>query len=167
MKSYLWGGIGCPNYKSEYDLPAGSMYERAKVKGKIDTLPELPGVIVISRKNGNHVGIYIGGDQTIESTLGSRGDGVVKQKLDRSFWTDWFECSFIEYKHEELRAVTLAYKAAVRSEPKTTSRKLGELAAGTKCMIVSGPDAVDPKTKYVYVKLAGEQERWIVKSAIK
>ena len=97
VKSYLWGGVGCPKYKGEYDLPAGSMYERAKVKGKIDTLPERPGVIVISRKNGNHVGVYIGNGETIESTLGSRGDGVVKRKLDRSFWTDWFECPFIDY----------------------------------------------------------------------
>lgn len=143
IKSYLWGGIGCPKYKGEYDLPAGSMYERAKVKGKIDTLPERPGVIVISRKNGNHVGVYIGNGETIESTLGSRGDGVVKRKLDRSFWTDWFECPFIKY----------AFVPAVGD--KVTIRESADTYAGVTTKI----PAVFKGKKHVYtiMKVSGEK----------
>lgn len=172
VKSYLWGGVGCPNYQSKYDLPAGSMYERAKVKGSIDTLPECPGIIVISRKHGNHVGVYIGNGETIESTLGSRGDGVVKHKLDKTFWTDWFECPFIEYKQTidtpktSLRNVTLAYNATIRRTSKYKSESLGVLTAGTQCVIVSGTETQDPQSKYTYVKLYG-RAGWIVVSAIK
>lgn len=172
VKSYLWGGIGCPNYQSRYDLPAGSMYERAKVKGSIDTLPECPGLIVISRKHENHVGVYIGNGETIESTLGSRGDGVVKHKLDKTFWTDWFQCPFIEYKQTvdtpktSLRNVTLAYNATIRRTSKYKSESLGVLTAGTQCVIVSGTETQDPQSKYTYVKLYG-RAGWIVVSAIK
>lgn len=173
VKSYLWGGVGCPNYQSKYDLPAGSMYDLATVKGSIDTLPECPGIIVISRKHGNHVGVYIGNGETIESTLGSRGDGVVKHKLDKTFWTDWFQCPFIEYKQivdtpkTSLRNVTLAFDAAVRSIPSTTGKKLGVLTAGTKCVIVKNSEVKDSVSGYVYVRLGGGKSQWIVKSAIK
>ena len=171
VKSYLWGGVGCPNYQSKYDLPAGSMYDLATVKGSIDTLPECPGIIVISRKHGNHVGVYIGNGETIESTLGSRGDGVVKHKLDKTFWTDWFQCPFIEYKQTvdtpktSLRNVTLAYNATIRRTSKYKSESLGVLTAGTQCVIVSGTETQDPQSKYTYVKLYG-RAGWIVVSAI-
>ncbi len=171
VKSYLWGGVGCPNYQSKYDLPAGSMYDLATVKGSIDTLPECPGIIVISRKHGNHVGVYIGNGETIESTLGSRGDGVVKHKLDKTFWTDWFQCPFIEYKQTvdtpktSLRNVTLAYNATIRLTSKYKSESLGVLTAGTQCVIVSGTETQDPQSKYTYVKLYG-RAGWIVVSAI-
>lgn len=108
IKSYYWsgnpsGGTGSPNYptpknglgKYYPDVNAGFMYQQSKVKGKISTMPEVPGLIVYS-KSHPHVGVYIGGGYTVESTLGSRGDGVVKHKLD-SFWEYWFQCPFIDY----------------------------------------------------------------------
>ena len=171
VKSYCWsgkpeGGTGSPVYDNKTDINAKTMFQRATVKGKIKDLPEIPGLIVYSSAPV-HVGIYIGGGETIESTLGSRGDGVVKRKLD-GLWTDWFECPYIEYPaQEKLQTVTLAFKAAIRSEPKRSSAKLGELAPGTKCVVVSGSDIKDSKTGYVYVRLAGEKGQWIVKSAIK
>lgn len=179
IKSYYWsgntnGGTGSPKYGAAGypDVNANMMYNRAKVKGKIDTLPERKGVIVISRKNGNHVGVYIGGGYTIESTLGNRGDGVVKHKLDKSFWTDWFQCPFIEYKQTvdtpktSLRNVTLAYNATIRRTSKYKSESLGVLTAGTQCVIVSGTETQDPQSKYTYVKLYG-RAGWIVVSAIR
>lgn len=172
VKSYLWGGVGCPNYQSKYDLPAGSMYDLATVKGSIDTLPECPGIIVISRKHGNHVGVYIGNGETIESTLGQRGDGIVKRKLDKTFWTDWFQCPFIEYKQTvdtpktSLKNVTLAYNATIRRTSKYKSESLGVLTAGTQCVIVGGTETQDPQSKYTYVKLYG-RAGWIVVSAIR
>lgn len=173
IKSYYWsgkenGGTGSPKYGASGfpDVNATYMYQTAKVKGKISDMPEIPGLIVYS-KSHPHVGIYIGGGHTIESTLGSRGDGVVKRPLD-NLWTDWFQCPYIEYpSQEQLQTVTLAFKAAVRSEPKASSVKLGELAPGTKCVIVKDSEVTDPKTKYVYVRLSGDKGQWIVKSAVK
>ena len=177
IKSYIWsgnpesGGVKSPKYSGSTDVNAGTMYNLAKEKGKISTMPDIPGLIVYS-KSHPHVGIYIGGGETIESTLGSRGDGVVKRKLD-SFWEYWFQCPFIEYVKTggtatgAEQSVTLAYKAAIRAEPRKASQKLGELTAGTKFVIIKGSDSVDPVTKFTYIKLAGGKDQWIVKSAIK
>lgn len=99
VKSYYWGGVGSPKYDGKTDVNAGTMYNLAKVKGKISTIPETPGLVVYS-KTHPHVGVYIGGGYTVESTLGSRGDGVVKHKLD-SFWEYWFQCPFIDYGSSE------------------------------------------------------------------
>lgn len=100
VKSYYWsgkadGGVGSPKYNGNTDVNAGYMYSLAKNKGRIGTMPEIPGLIVYS-KSHPHVGVYIGSGCTIESTLGSRGDGVTKRKLD-GFWEYWFECPFVEY----------------------------------------------------------------------
>ena len=100
VKSYYWsgkadGGTGSPKYNSSTDVNATMMYNQSTVKGKIDTLPEVPGLIVYS-KSHPHVGVYVGDGYTTESTLGSRGDGVVKRKLD-SFWEYWFQCPYIDY----------------------------------------------------------------------
>ena len=171
IKSYYWsgkadGGVKSPAYNSATDVNSVTMYNCAKIKGKIKDLPEVPGLIVYDNRS-HHVGIYIGKGQTIESTLGSRGDGVVKRKLD-NLWTHWFQCPYINYSvQEQLQTVALAFKAAIRSEPKASSAKLGELAAGTKCVIVAGSETKDSKTGYTYVKLGGDKEQWIVKSAIK
>ena len=125
IKSYYWsgnqnGGTGSPKYGAAGcpDVNANMMYNRAKVKGKIDTLPERKGVIVISRKHGNHVGIYIGNGYTIESTLGSRGDGVVKRKLDK-LWTDWFECPYITYKSENPAKFEVGDKVIIKETATT------------------------------------------------
>lgn len=177
IKSYYWsgkadGGTGSPKYGASGfpDVNATYMYQTAKVKGKISDMPEIPGLIVYS-KSHPHVGIYIGNGYTIESTLGARGDGVVKRKLD-SFWEYWFQCPFIEYKQTvdtpktSLKNVTLAYNATIRRTSKYKSESLGVLTAGTKCMIVSGTETQDPLSKYTYVKLYG-RAGWIVVSAIR
>lgn len=124
IKSYYWsgkagGGVGSPKYSSEEypDCSAFDMFNSATKKGPISTLPETPGVIVFS-KSHPHVGIYIGNGETIESTLGSRGDGVVKRKLD-SFWEYWFECPYIKYK-----------ETAPKKTKKTTEKIAREVIAG-------------------------------------
>ncbi len=173
IKSYYWsskpdGGTGSPDYgrypKIYPDVDANTMYNKAKVKGKISDMPETPGIILQRSASNPHVGIYMGDGYTIECTYGSRGDGVVKRKLDKT-WTRWFECPYIMY--EKYEADVLAFNAALRDKPSTRGRKLGVLAAGTKVVIVVGSDTVDSGSGYVYVRLKGEEERWIVKSAIK
>lgn len=171
VKSYLWGGIGSPSYDARYDVNANVMYDRATVKGPIKTMPEVPGLIVYS-KTHPHVGVYIGGGETIESTLGTRGDGVVRRKLD-GFWEYWFECPFIEYKKADVTAgkntkkVTFAFPAAVRSRPRTDSALLGKYEPGQTATIVVGSEKKDPTNGIVYIRIAGDTERWVVESALK
>ena len=172
IKSYYWsgkpnGGTGSPKYDGKTDVNAGTMYAQAKVKGAISTIPERPGVIVISKTAGNHVGVYIGNGETIECTLSQRGDGVVRRKLD-SLWTDWFECPYISYNRIDtvLKNVTLAYNAQIRKEPRYKSQSLGLLTAGEKCVVITNSKITDPATKYEYIKLYG-RDGWIVISAIK
>ena len=128
IKSYYWsgradGGTGSPKYGAAGypDVNAGGMYAAAKVKGRIADMPETPGIILISRKAENHVGIYIGSGDTIESTLGSRGDGVVRHKLDKTFWTDWFECPYIVYTDRAgnpIRAIVAGDRVTIKSTAK-------------------------------------------------
>lgn len=170
VKSYLWGGIGSPNYDSKTDVNANVMYQKATVKGTIDTMPEIPGLIVYS-KTHPHVGIYIGGGETIESTLGARGDGVVKRKLDK-FWEHWFQCPFIEYPGAVTgktitKKVTLAFPAVVRALPKKSAAKVGRYEPGQTTTVIVGSEKTDNESGIKYIRLAGNTERWIARSTIK
>lgn len=140
IKSYYWsgkadGGVGSPNYgQLGYpDVNATYMFNHATVKGEIKNIPEVPGLIVYSKTNP-HVGIYIGRGQTIESTLGSRGDGVVKKPLD-NLWEYWFECPYIDYiKTEQGKPVKYIYQAvsnaAIRSDMSKSATIYGRVVNG-------------------------------------
>lgn len=111
IKSYLWsgkvnGGTGSPYYgKSGYppDITANLMYQNAKEKGPIATLPEIPGILVY-RKSIPHIGVYIGNGEVIESTLSGRGDGVIKTKLSNFNWEFWLKCPYITYTTEKIES---------------------------------------------------------------
>ena len=138
IKSYYWsgnpdGGTGSPKYGAAGfpDVNAGIMYNLSKAKGKIGTMPEIPGLIVYS-KTHPHVGVYIGGGYTIESTLGARGDGVVKRKLD-TFWEYWFQCPYIEYTdlHANAKSIDAVAREVIAGKWGSGSeRKSRLLAAG-------------------------------------
>ena len=175
IKSYYWsgnaqGGKGSPEYKGATDVNAHGMYNAAKVKGKIDTIPEVPGIIVYSKTNP-HVGVYVGNGYVIESTLSSRGDGVVRTRLkDWKGWEYWFQCPYITYVKEltdTIRKVKLAYPAEARAEPRTSSVSKGRLIPGLTVTVVVGSETRDTATGYEYVKIkrnGGYQ--WIVKSSL-
>ena len=187
IKSYYWsgkpdGGVGSPKYVGSNDVNAGEMFRRATVKGAINTMPDVPGLILYS-KTHPHVGVYIGNGETIESTLGNRGDGVVKRKLD-SFWEYWFECPYIEYPSSQTSAPTsgtsgtadtekktLDFAAVMRSKPTSDSAMITRFTPGMTVEIVKGTETdfkgVDGKV-YVYVKVKwSDKEGWIVKSALR
>lgn len=117
IKSYYWsgkdnGGTGSPNYgKAGFpDVNAHGMYNAAKEKGKISTIPEIAGLVVYS-KTHPHVGVYIGNGYVIESTLSVRGDGVIKTKLsDWKGWEYWFKCPYISYPKASTTTATTALK---------------------------------------------------------
>ena len=98
VKSYYFGGVGAANnakgYDGSKDYNVGGMYNAAKVKGEILTMPQTEGILVMTADFG-HVGVYIGGGQVIECTLGSRGDGVVQTALAAGGWAYWCQCPCI------------------------------------------------------------------------
>ena len=101
----------------------------------------------------------------IESTLGSRGDGVVLRTLD-NFWEYWFECPYIEYPKTtstETKKCRLAFPAVVRKEASNSSAKLDRLPVDTVVEVVLGSETKDPKTGFTYVKIS---QGWITKSAL-
>ena len=94
IKAFLWwnGDNSNPRYNANQDLTADGYYNKAKVKGAINTLPEIPG-LCLWRKG--HIGVYIGNGEAIEA----RGTeyGVVKTEVRNGTWTHWLQSPFIEY----------------------------------------------------------------------
>ncbi|OPX46392.1 hypothetical protein CLHUN_02080 [Ruminiclostridium hungatei] len=100
FKSYFWWTPAGPIYDAKTDLNADGMYNAAKIKGSLSSLPEVPGLGV--HKPG-HIGVYVGNGWVIESK-GTK-NGVVKTPLKgigANAWTHWLECPFVTYVKEEL-----------------------------------------------------------------
>ena len=97
IKGYLWSDTptSTPKYNPSQDVSADGMLAKCKVKGKISTIPELPGVLVFSSA---HVGVYIGNGYVIEAR--GHAYGVVKTKLSSRGWKNWGKCPWIEYIEE-------------------------------------------------------------------
>ncbi|MBQ4622386.1 MAG: peptidoglycan-binding protein [Bacteroidaceae bacterium] len=99
IKAYLWGNgpeDANPVYDLAQDLSANMMRDACKTKGVMETMPEIPGVLVFY--NG-HVGVYIGNGEVVECR--SRKYGVYKSKLKDRPWTSWGYCPFITYEEPE------------------------------------------------------------------
>lgn len=94
IKGYLWSEnfVAPPEYDSSQDVSANGMLKICTEKGKISTMPEMPGILVFKR---GHVGVYVGNKKVIEA----RGFnfGVVQTDLDKRGWTDWGKCPWIKY----------------------------------------------------------------------
>jgi len=93
IKGYLWSDEnGKVTYDKTTDVSANGMYERAKVKGPIATMPDKPGLC--ARFDG-HIGVYVGNGEVIEA----RGFdyGVVLTKLKSRPWTHWLEIPGLDY----------------------------------------------------------------------
>lgn len=95
VKFFLWSESpdADPVYNSAQDWSADDTFNRATEKGKIDSLPDLPGVLVRYR---GHVGVYIGNGEVIEA----RGFdyGIVKTALNSRAWTHWYKHPCICYE---------------------------------------------------------------------
>lgn len=117
IKAYVWWNGNDPVYAAETDKSANGMFEASNVKGLIDTLPEIPGILVW--KDG-HIGAYVGAGKVIESK-GTKY-GVVQtplKGLTATKWTHWCLCPYIEY----IDKVT-AYKAVIQEHVKLDAPEL-------------------------------------------
>ena len=94
IKGCLWSESinSVPVYNASQDVSANSMLKKCKQRGRMYTMPEIPGVLVFMP---GHVGIYCGDGKVIEA----RGFhyGVVETKLEERPWENWGKCPWIKY----------------------------------------------------------------------
>lgn len=104
IKGYLWSEStdSKPIYNVQQDVSANGMRSACKEKGDIETIPNIPGVLVFM--NG-HVGVYIGNGYVIEA----RGHqyGVVMTKLSSRPWKHWGKCPWIDYENKTVNKITV------------------------------------------------------------
>lgn len=100
IKGYLWSDspTSAPKYCSGGypDISANQMKLNCTETGSIDTIPELPGVLVFLP---SHVGIYLGNGLVVEAR--GHAYGVVITKLKDRNWTSWGKFKYIEYSKEK------------------------------------------------------------------
>lgn len=94
IKEYLWSESpeARPKYNKNQDVSANMMLKLCTEKGRMNTMPEIPGILVFMP---GHVGIYAGGGIVIEA----RGFnyGVVETDIKERNWENWGKCPWIEY----------------------------------------------------------------------
>lgn len=96
VKAYLWNENGKITYNSNQDKSADTMLSICKEKGPINTMPEMPGILVFMP---GHVGVYIGNGEVIEARGFSYG--VVKTRLTGRGWKNWGKCPYLQYVDEK------------------------------------------------------------------
>lgn len=116
IKGYLFSDspASAPVYNRAYDWGANTMLKsKCSEKGKIDNIPEIPGVLVFYT---NHVGVYIGNGYVIEAK--GHDYGVVKTLLKGRGWTHWGKLSCIDYsvKKVEKKEIKAGLKLTLKDK---------------------------------------------------
>lgn len=117
---YMWHDFSSPNLDWHYqyggagDWSADEEWERATVKGTMDTLPKH--LIGIGLHEPGHCGVYIGGGKVIQSSLGTdilTGErnirGVFMSDISANRWDGWFQFKFFTYPTDSDWIVKNAY----------------------------------------------------------
>lgn len=99
IKAYLMSDYTGGPIKYSAEIDSSVHYNKAKEKGPISTIPDIPGIIVYMP---GHVGVYIGNGEVIESagTLYGVKKSTVKKSYVSGPWTHWYKCPGIEYSGE-------------------------------------------------------------------
>lgn len=94
IKGYMWSETSdsIPEYNPSHNINAEDMIKKCSVSGLIDSLPEIPGLLLF--KEG-HVGVYIGNGEAIEAR--GRNFGIVKTKIKDRDWIMWGKLDWINY----------------------------------------------------------------------
>lgn len=94
IKGYLWcdSPNSAPKYNADQDKDVSGMLAKCSFKGKIDTMPDIVGILVFM---AGHVGIYIGNGKVIEAR--GHSYGVVETELKKRAWSQWGKLDWINY----------------------------------------------------------------------
>lgn len=122
IKYFLWGNVGDGNvwhYDAFTDYNANTQFSKCIQKGKIQDLPEMPGLML--HRDG-HCGVYLGGGRAVEA----RGVdyGVVVTNVKDRDWTDWGKLPGIEYPKEEQKTISLSELSDLLKTNKVTYIKI-------------------------------------------
>lgn len=113
FKCFMWHDYSTNNAKyygkTQKDYNCEGLLAEAKEKGKINTIPEILGVLVYQKR---HMGIYVGNGKVIESTAKKydgrhgkiyktyfKGSGIGCDGK-RTTWTHWFKSPYLTYQLE-------------------------------------------------------------------
>ena len=123
IKGYIWSTSetdGSPKYASNGcpDVNEEMMYNAAKTKGTISSMPDIPGICVLLP---GHIGVYIGNGEVIEAR--GHAYGVVKTKLKGRGWTKWCKCPYITYTEKK----KVSKPATKKTSEKTKTLELPKL----------------------------------------
>ena len=131
IKGYLWEQNGEIEYKRNNipDRSASGMYSAAPVKDTIDTLPEIPGLLVWTKSKG-HIAVYVGNGYVDEAR--DFAHGLERNKLSSRNFKYWGLCAYAEYTDAEVaRAKAAAGQTTISSKPSssttTTSTREGKI----------------------------------------
>lgn len=123
IKGYYWEKDGVIKYKRDNlpDRSSSGMYRVATIKGPLDTMPEIPGLLLWT-KNQDHIAVYVGNGYEVEA----RGFvyGIQRHKVTSRNFTHWGLCPFIEYTAEEIaraKAAAGVVSTAEAEKPASTS----------------------------------------------
>ena len=113
IKGAMWSDQfnSVPKYDPKTDVSANDMIELCTESGPIETIPEMPGLIVW--KEG-HVGVYVSGGVCIEAK--GHAFGVVQSKIKDRGFEKWGYCPFFDYETIG-DFVTRLYREILEREP--------------------------------------------------
>ena len=149
-KYFLWtdgGTKSAISYKSATDRSTSGMYNAAVKRGTIDTLPEVPGIVLYM---SGHVGVYIGNGEAVECTLGKYGDGIVKTKVEGRGWTHWLQMPEIDYSNTET--------------PKAEAPKTETVTSGNTPSNTTKPAATPATSEYITMTVQPSVGLWLQNS---
>ena len=110
IKCFMWHDYSEKNasyYNKEVpDKNETGFFNEATEKGSIDTIPEIPGLMVYQP---GHIGVYLGNGQVIEATAAFDKKIVITYfkgnhpdtSYKRTTWTHWFKMPYLKYDVQE------------------------------------------------------------------
>lgn len=136
FKSYAWDedddiGTRESDYGSngQPDKGAKQALNACKVKGTINTIPEIPGLAVWT-KNGGHIGLYVGNGEVIE--LRGYGQNIQWNKLRERAFTTWGLYPYTKYTAEQEAVAKAAVAATVAPINATPTLRKGSKGSAVK-----------------------------------
>ena len=115
IKGYLWtreDGKLVYQLDGRPDKGANGMFTAAKIKGTIDTLPEVPGLLLYHE---GHTGVYIGDGWAVEAQGFSVG--IIKTQVSKRNWTHWYACPYMDYIDENGIPIEVLNVPSIPSTP--------------------------------------------------
>lgn len=101
IKGFFWtgGDMTAKNVYQSHGCPdknADGFFDLCEEKGKISTIPDVPGIVVHSKR---HIGVYVGGGKTIE--LGGFSVDCAVRDVTEGDWEEWGKLPESLIRYEE------------------------------------------------------------------